>query len=302
MGDRGSNIVELVASWTIVMILTGLYLWWPRQAKVLGGVAYPRLRKGRRVFWRDLHAVTGVWISSLALCLLLTGLPWAKFWGNYFRAVRHVTGTAGARQDWTISGEETSGGQRGEMDAHGGHGGHGEGWTRRRGGPLSLAIDRTAFDRIVATVRPLELVPPVVIAPPAHGASEWTAKSLTPNRPKRVNLALDAMTGTILSREDFRDRPFIDRMVGIGIAAHEGQLFGWANQLLGLLTALGLILLCISAVIIWWRRRELGVLGAGTWLTERLILRRFRRVSQWLGLDPPVIEAHQPLARSSLVD
>ncbi|HEX3727909.1 MAG TPA: PepSY domain-containing protein, partial [Pirellulales bacterium] len=31
MGDRGSMLVELAASWTIVMIVTGLYLWWPRQ-------------------------------------------------------------------------------------------------------------------------------------------------------------------------------------------------------------------------------------------------------------------------------
>ena len=31
----------------------------------------------------------------------------------------------------------------------------------------------------------------------------------------------------------------LDRIVGIGVAAHEGQLFGWFNQLLGLLTAIG---------------------------------------------------------------
>lgn len=35
-GDRGSMVVELAASWTIVMILSGLYLWWPRQAKGWG--------------------------------------------------------------------------------------------------------------------------------------------------------------------------------------------------------------------------------------------------------------------------
>ena len=30
MGNRGSAIVELASSWAIVMILTGLFLWWPR--------------------------------------------------------------------------------------------------------------------------------------------------------------------------------------------------------------------------------------------------------------------------------
>ncbi len=119
MGERGSNLVELAASWTIIMLVTGLYLWWPRSAKGLGGVLYPRLGKGSKVFLRDLHSVTGIWISTLVLFLLVTGLPWAKFWGNYFRTIRDVTGTAVAKQDWTIGGEKPkqSGGE------HAGHNG-----------------------------------------------------------------------------------------------------------------------------------------------------------------------------------
>ncbi len=101
MGNRGSTVVELAASWAIIMILTGLYLWWPRKAKTLGGIVYPRLGGGSRMFWRDLHGVTGFWISGLALFLLLSGLPWAKFWGDYLKNVRRLTGTAVARQDWT---------------------------------------------------------------------------------------------------------------------------------------------------------------------------------------------------------
>jgi len=43
---------------------------------------------------------------------------------------------------------------------------------------------------------------------------------------------------------------------------HEGQLFGVANQLIGLATALGLIAMSVSAIVMWWRRRDAGVLGA----------------------------------------
>lgn len=56
LGKRGSWIVELAASWAIVMILTGLYLWWPR-GRGLAGVVWPRLSCGKKVLWRDLHAV-----------------------------------------------------------------------------------------------------------------------------------------------------------------------------------------------------------------------------------------------------
>ena len=41
IGDRGSMVVELAASWTIIMIITGLYLWWPRHARGLGESCIP---------------------------------------------------------------------------------------------------------------------------------------------------------------------------------------------------------------------------------------------------------------------
>ncbi len=127
---------------------------------------------------------------------------------------------------------------------------------------------------------------------------------------------MDGATGAVASREDFADRHLVDRIVGTGIAAHEGQLFGWPNQLLGLLTAAGLVLLCASGLVMWWRRREQGVLGApkatlsprisaglvvlvvllGLYLplfgvslvlvllAEKLVLGRVPAVRDWLGL------------------
>ena len=321
LGDRGSMVVELAASWTVIMILTGLYLWWPRQAKGLGGVLYPRLRSGTGIFWRDIHSVTGVWISALALFLLLSGLPWAKSWGNYLKAVRSLTGMAVARQDWSNISEgpvskskKSTGGESGE------HGGHGASPGRRKDGGTPTPKDLTSVDRIVATLTPLQLPHPVVIAPPSRGATDWTAKSMTPNRPQRVNLVLNGATGAIVSRDGFQERHLIDKIISIGIAAHEGQLFGWTNQALGLITAIGLVLLCVSGLVLWWRRRDQGVLGAPkvllnprvSWglitlvvllgsylplfgtslllvlLIEWSVLRRVPGVRHWLGLQPRV--------------
>jgi len=310
LGNRGSNLVEIAASWTIVLLLTGLFLWWPREGQGLAGVAYPRLGAGGRVFWRDVHAVTGVWISSLALFLLLTGLPWAKFWGEYFKAARRVTGTAAAQQDWTTGRPPRAESDEGE---HAGHSGMSKG-----SGP-ARPQDLSGLDRVVAAVRPLGLAPPVLVSPPSRREKNWTAKTDAANRPLRVNLVLDGATGAVLAREDFKDRHVLDRIVGTGIAAHEGQLFGWPNQVLGLLTALGLVTLSVSALVLWWRRRAAGVLGApepaaqgpasiglglavlllalylplfgatllAVRLLEGLVLRRIPAVRTWLGLAAP---------------
>jgi uncharacterized iron-regulated membrane protein len=251
VGDPGSYLVELAACWAVVMILTGLYLWWPRGGTGLAGIVYPRLRGGRRLFWRDLHAVSGIWVSLLALGLILTGLPWAKAWGSYFAAARQVTGTVDGPVDWPTGRAPPD--ERAMLGDHADHKGMTMGHQAAAPGEL---------DRVIARVAPLGIAPPVLIAPPAEQASVWTVTSDAADRPLRTRLTVDGATGRVLERRDFDQRHWVDRAVGYGIAAHEGALFGLANQLLGTVTALLLITLAVSGTVLWWRRRPVGLLGA----------------------------------------
>ena len=258
IGDRGSMIVELAASWAIVMIATGIFLWWPRDAKGLGGIMYPRLRKGQRILWRDLHSVTGVWVSGLVLFLLLTGLPWASNWGKYLEAIRSLTHTSG-NPDWTSgsAAEAAARLSRNPMESMPAMHAHHE--LAQSAGPVN------GIDKIVGAVTPLHLAWPVLVAPPLVSGGLWTAKSDAQNRTLRTSLQLDA-SGTVVRREDFGQQQWIDRWVGTGVAAHEGQLFGLANQLLGLFTAICLVVLSLSALVLWWRRRPAKALGAPAYL------------------------------------
>ena len=268
IGDKGSYLVELAASWAIVMLITGLYLWWPSNIKSMAGIVYPRLGKKSRVWWRDLHAVTGFWISFFTLFLLLSGLPWAKSWGGLLKEVRHVSSGKVVQQDWTTGrSSELEERQKMNMDIdeaeHAEHVGHPHMIDKNGMHKMNMPeIDYSALDRLVSTVQPLNLAWPVLVSPPSKKSPEWTASSKAQNRPLRVDLVLDAKSGAIKSRKNFADRPLLDRIIGMGVAIHEGQLFGWVNQLLGLLTALGLILLSVSAIVLWWRRRLPGLLGA----------------------------------------
>lgn len=268
-GTYGSYLVETAASWAIVLLLTGLYLWWPRQTEKLAGVLWIRTRSGSRIFWRDLHAVTGVWVSALALFLILTGLPWAKGWGGYFKKVRQVTGTSATKQDWTTSRADAladrmaqnSNSLSNAMDDmpgmdHSGHMGHDMDGMDMGADPYQ------PFNVLVPVAATLHLAAPVEIMPAMKAGGTWTIKSDAQNRTLRDVLQANPETGAIVSRKNFNQGMILDRLVGTGIAAHEGQLFGLMNQLLGLATAMGLLLLCVSAVVLWWRRRHVGVLGA----------------------------------------
>ena len=279
MGDSGSYLVELAASWAIVMLITGLYLWWPSHIKSMAGIVYPRFSQGKvgksnRLFWRDLHAVTGFWISFFTLFLLLSGLPWAKSWGGLLKEVRHMSMGKVVQQDWT-TGRSSELNDRLNMSMqkmnmaskddteHADHAEHEPMVDKSDMHKVKLSqIVYSPLDRLIATVQALNLAPPVLISPPSKKSPEWTARSKAQNRPLRVDIVLDATTGIVKSRKNFADKPLLDRIIGTGVAIHEGQLFGWINQLLGLLTALCLVLLSVSAIILWWRRRSPGVLGA----------------------------------------
>jgi len=309
LGPRGSWLVELAASWAIVLILSGLYLWWPR-GRLFAGVLWPRLRGGRRMVLRDLHAVTGFWISGLALVLLVTGLPWAGLWGSAFKAARAELGWVRGAQDWTLGGEPPD-------DPHAAH--HHAAMM-----PMEPAIATSAgLDMMVEKARAERLAFPVIVSPPGAGgrfggpaAADWTIRSDAQNRPLRMTIRYDAATGHEVSREGFADGHLADRIVGYGIAWHEGQLFGWINQLIGVLTALGLVTMAVTGFLLWRRRKPANRLGAPPpasvpprmagvvaillllaallpmlagsllllWLFERLALPRLPAVARWLGI------------------
>jgi uncharacterized iron-regulated membrane protein len=322
MGNRGSNLVELASSWTIIMLATGLFLWWPRSHKGWGGILYPRWRSGHRRWLRDLHGVTGFWIAAFAFFLLATGLPWAKFWGNYFRQARALVGTDLSKQDWTLGGQPAT--------DHAGHPSDHQSPKKRKGGfrrsSGGIVENWDHLETVASHASSMKLATPVLIEPPEKSGGPWTIKAESQNRVLRRTTEMDAATGRIVSDEGFSQKHWLDQAVSAGIAAHEGQLFGLPNQLLGLLTALGLILLSCSGLWMWWRRRVPNTLGAPLPLVqphiqltfvalflilslylpmfgasailvtflEHFILRRNEAIRKWLSLGAPSLQKLPP--------
>jgi uncharacterized iron-regulated membrane protein len=191
------------------------------------------------------------------------------------------------------------------------------------GSVMTMAMTPISLSQIVAEAKSQRLPSPVIVTPPGgpqrfgrKATTDWSVQSDTQNRPLRVTLTYDPMTGKQTSRETFADKHVIDRVVGYGVAWHEGQLFGWINQLIGVVTALMLVTLSITGFVMWRRRKPDGQLGApmrpttptklkgvaalilvlaaflpllaasllAIWLIELLIIRRFASMAKWLGI------------------
>ena len=76
----GKSIVGVSTLLMVVILITGLVIWWPRSRKGLKQGVTIALRKGKARFWHDLHTAGGVYALVLVLVMGLTGLTWSFDW------------------------------------------------------------------------------------------------------------------------------------------------------------------------------------------------------------------------------
>jgi uncharacterized iron-regulated membrane protein len=259
----GSYLLELGASWAIVMTLTGVFLWWPRNARGLAGVLYPRLRSGSRTFWRDLHATVGIWFALVLLAFLVSALPWTTLWGGkVLGAVQRV-----AHQE-SPTGFFFAGGS----DQH------------HAVAPATVAPDHSNA-LVIAARDHAAMTPKTMPAPSRLGLDDLVQKAraagargdleLQPalhGGPVNIRddharawdevwLQLDGQSGAVLTRVVWSDFPFIPKFVSLGIDLHEGNFFGRANQIFNTIFAASLVWLSVTGFIGWYKRRPAGSFG-----------------------------------------
>jgi len=290
LGAFGSAFVELTACWTIILLMTGLYLWWPRAGLRWKGVFVPRLHQGSRIFWRDLHAIVGVYSAAVVLVLLVTGLPWTNVWGGLFKRAQTATGQARpVAADFRVPYR-----------------------SERSDGSVPLTLP--AALAIAADVRVPE---GSTVKLPRGPEGTYGFINRARNPAESDFLYLDQYSGKVLARANWDDHPISAKAVALGIRLHQGELFGTANLILMLLGALATVWLSATGVIMWWRRRPQGKLGVPelpvdwrlprgiavitivlaigfplvgaslilVYLFERFFLSHLPRASAWLGLS-----------------
>lgn len=99
LGTVGTLIVELIASWMVVLLITGMFVWWPLRKWKIQGFLVPRFNMGKKILFRDLHAIIAFWISTLLLLVLAGAFPWTEIVGFNFKKVQEITNT-GFPKSW----------------------------------------------------------------------------------------------------------------------------------------------------------------------------------------------------------
>lgn len=258
IGTIGDRIVELVTCWAIVLIITGLYLWFPRKNKGMAGVLLPRFNKGQRILRRDLHAVPAFWVTAGMLFLIMTGLPWSGFWGTNFQNIVTNTGVGYPPSVWTGSAPESITKTKEIADVP---------WAAENlDVPESTIQDYKvlSIDNLMQIAEREGIDPSYTIYIPQTKEGVYTFSAFPAKAEDEVTMHIDQYSGAVLADYRYDNYQFVGKLIAWGITLHKGTQFGIVNQLIGLLICIGIVLTSISGFYLWLKRKPSKKLGAPT--------------------------------------
>ncbi|MBC7798595.1 MAG: PepSY domain-containing protein [Pyrinomonadaceae bacterium] len=276
-GRFGEWIVELAVCWALVLLVSGVYLWFPRRSSFVWGVLIPRLRlKNSRTVWRDLHAVIGLYGVLIIAFMIFTGLPWTDFWGKNILRARESYPLANREKPKSIvptsslnaSGEKTIPWAIEEMPlansdiSHLDHENHAQTVDSTKDNPSQTIAKSLNPTQILQIAKDNNAPEGFTVSLPQKPDGVFTISAFPDNPANQTTMHIDRYDGAILTDVRWKDYKMLPKTVEIGIALHEGKYFGWANQLLMLVGALTVLLLSVSGIVMWWKRRPAKRLGA----------------------------------------
>ena len=261
-GDSWRWMIELAASWTMVMLVTGVFLWWP----VAGQSGLPQKDAKGRIAWRQWHSFIGVALGLITFVILATGLTWSQNAGSQIKWARDATGQTPPRIPAKFNSNPTEGAKV------------------------------LSWEQAVAAVRRQTPEVAMMIMAPKGPEGVWRANQIDRGDPtKRFDILLDAYSGEKLFYTGWSDQTAFGKATAIGIPFHRGE-FGIWNQVLLFVFGAGILFSLVSGWVMFFKRRK-----SGTAIWPVLLPGAWRSVSFWAWLGGAVMLLAMPVLAMSAV-
>lgn len=261
-GDGWRWLIELAASWTMVMLLTGVYLWWPRS----GPSGLPQSSAKGRLAWRQWHGFMGVALGLISFVILTTGLTWSERAGGQIKWARDATGQTPPRIPAGFKSTMAEGAK-----------------------PLTWEQALQAIRRYAPQVS-------MMVMAPKGPDGVWRANQMDKGDPtKRFDMLVDAYSGQKLYDSGWSEQTAFGKATAIGIPFHRGE-FGVWNQVVLFVFGAGMVFSVVSGwVMVFKRCRSVGriwpVVLPGAW----------RSVSPWAWVVSAFMLLAMPVLAMSAV-
>jgi uncharacterized iron-regulated membrane protein len=280
IGDTGDRLMEIAAGLMVLLLLSGLYMWLPSNNSSKRAVYWPKRNKGKRFFYRELHSALGLYSSLILLFFIISGLAWTGVWG------------AKIVQPWSsfpmlksasvpLSNLPHSSLNQGVMEE--------VPWNLEQTLlPESMPVNtQTAFKKIgidqIAALASSLTMQQYQVRMPLSERAVYTLSASTmggdisdPRLDRTVHI--DQYSGKILVDIGWDKYSPMAKFMAAGIGLHQGGL-GIINLLVNTLICLIMIVISVTAVLMWWARKP----------------------EKRLTLNPPVVINNSPLWKFGLV-
>jgi len=212
----------------VVMIITGIVLWWPKRWRLLKQRATIKWSSPwKRLNW-DLHAVTGFYVHLVLFAIALTGLTWAYPWFN--NAIFLL-----------FDGKPMK-----KMEAP----------ANKVPQPIAAGYYETIYQQANNKLPYKGLV--TITLPEKENLSITVSKQ---NYEASISNITDFLyyekgTGNLLKEQLFKNASTGYKVRRIVYPIHTGKLYGWPTKIIALIAALVAFSLPITGLFIWLGRKK----------------------------------------------
>lgn len=227
----GKPIVGWATLIFVILLITGIVLWWPKNKKALKVNTWFRWKSTTK--WKrknyDLHNIVGFYSMFFALIIALTGMMIALSW--FSKSV-----------SWLANGGETI-----EKE-----------W-----------VNYTSNNGDHIAAHPLDIIHKYLID--YHSDAKWYLITLPQDssgsvytrvvyeyneRRKDVNINFDLYTGELLGIEEWKDKNNEDKVWAYNLDIHTGAIGGLVGKTIAFFLSLFSASLPVTGFYIWWGRRK----------------------------------------------
>jgi uncharacterized iron-regulated membrane protein len=290
-------LLEVFAGWCLVLVASGIYLWWPRRSRVNGGrvtkaLFVPRVAKAGRARWRDLHSIPGLVLSAGLAFVLVTGMPWASYWGpNFTAAANKIT-----PNKW-VEAPNSGVAKLGDLDRFGSQ----INWnvgnaTLPNSSPPAMA-SVVNLDTLAVAAKQEGMKPGYSISFPKNGTDDagnptsgsFTLENSWPRKTEEAKAVyLDQFSGQTISTMNAKGYGTVSRTVDTGVSIHMGTQFGLATRIVMTAVCVLTIWSIISGLVMFLKRRRPGTVGLPRRPRDIKLANRLIVMSVVLGLVYPL--------------
>ena len=226
-GDVGKQIVSLSVLSLLLLMISGVYIYWPRIKNAFFKSMTFKFKHKGRAFLSAMHSAIGLWVIPFYLISCLTGLYWSYDWYN--NTLHSLTGVEKQKKMQAPKSEENL--------------------------PLSYGDIQKALDLFNEKVKDYEKINIRFTA--KNETYTFSYLPINPIHDMAMNkIQLDINKNEVISHQKFEDNTMVEKLMKSILALHTGEYFGLFGKITMFITSSLMALFTITGLMMYIGRKK----------------------------------------------